>query len=186
MIGATLANGPSSIAKRSEADFYPTPPECTKALMDFLQIPKELTVWEPACGDGDMSKIIEHYGHSVFSTDLREDTYGIGGIDFLTYEYSADVIITNPPFKLSVEFIYASMQKSDKLFALLLKSQYWHAKSRTSLFNMLPPSYVLPLNWRPDFTRGERGGSPTMDVMWVVWEKGKYDTRYRILEKPCA
>lgn len=38
--------------KRRKNDFYPTPPECTQALIDFLKIPKGATIWECACGDG--------------------------------------------------------------------------------------------------------------------------------------
>lgn len=54
-----------------------------------------------------------------------------------------------------------------------LKAQYWHAAKRAQLFREIPPSYVLPLTWRPDFLFKERGGkkgaSPLMDVMWCVW-----------------
>jgi hypothetical protein len=51
---------------------------------------------------------------------------------------------------------------------MLLKSQYWHAAKRHQLFNTHTPAYILPLTWRPDFMFGERGGAPTMDVLWTV------------------
>lgn len=39
--------------KRSKNDFYPTPPECTIALLSFLKerflIRQSDTIWEPAC-----------------------------------------------------------------------------------------------------------------------------------------
>ena len=60
-----------------------------------------------------------------------------------------------------------------KPFAMLLKAQYWHAAKRAQLFREIPPSYVLPLTWRPDFLfkerNGKKGASPLMDVMWCVW-----------------
>ena len=44
-----LAN--RSAKDRRKLDFYPTPPDVTHALMQFLNLPKT-TVWECACGEG--------------------------------------------------------------------------------------------------------------------------------------
>lgn len=184
MKGMNLANN-STTNERADKDFYPTPPLVTKALMDFLSIPQESVIWEPACGDGAMSKVIESYGNTVISTDIRVDSgYGTGGIDFLTAEpMECSAIITNPPFKLSEQFIIKALDVAP-MVCMLLKSQYWHAEKRTKLFASYPPAYVLALNWRPDFLNGKRGGAPTMECLWTVWVKGQSDTKYRILEKP--
>ena len=73
-------------------------------------------------------------------------------------------IVATPP---------ATMAELQSPFAMLLKAQYWHAAKRMALFEEIPPSYILPLTWRPDFFFKERekgsGGSPLMDVMWCVW-----------------
>ena len=75
-----------------------------------------------------------------------------------------------------------------KPFAFLVKSQFWHAKRRLSLFDEFPPSYILPLTWRPDFFfKDDHGGSPLMDVMWCVWlmpHIKETQTVYRPLERP--
>lgn len=155
---------------RRELDFYPTPAEVTIALMDFLKL-DPCTIWEPACGDGAMSKIISLYGHSVISTDIRHTGFGDGGFNFLEHAMEVDAIITNPPFNLSELFIKHAIEQTP-LVAMLLKSQYWHAKKRYDLFKQCPPSYVLPLTWRPDFLNGEKGGSPTMECVWTVWKTG--------------
>jgi hypothetical protein len=183
MEGNILAN--KSANDRSSTDFYPTPPEVTKALMTFLNLPKYYTIWEPACGEGHMSKSIEGMGYQVISTELNETSYGETGIDFLNCESrECDWIITNPPFKESINFINRCIELG-KPFALLLKSQYWHAKNKTNLFNQFKPRYVLPLNWRPDFHFGKKGGSPTMECIWVVWYNEPSEiTEYEILAKP--
>lgn len=164
--------------KRRELDFYPTPPDATHALMQFFEsIGKKFnTVWEPACGDGSMVKVIEQYGCRVIGTDITT------GRDFTTCSLFGefDAVITNPPFELSQVFIERALQCSP-VVAMLLKSQYWHSKKRIALFEKTTPSYVLPLTWRPDFGGG---GSPTMDVLWTVWLLGKCDTRYILLKKP--
>lgn len=182
-IGVNLANS-NRTNNRRDFDFYPTPSNVTQALMDFLDLEPSL-IWEPACGDGAMSKVLESIGHSVISTDLRENSgYGKGGIDFLTAtRIKCDAIITNPPFNLAEQFIIKALTVSP-IVAMLFKSQYWHASGRTKLFEEYPPAYVLPLNWRPDFMNGEKGGSPTMDCLWTVWKTGETDTRYRVLSKP--
>ena len=177
---AVLAN--RSNEKRRELDFYPTPANVTDALLRFLKLPVGV-VWEPACGDGAMSKVIEQHGLLVISTDLREAGYGEGGVDFLmSAPRECDAIITNPPFALSADFVERAVTIAP-VVALLFKSQFWHSKKRQPIFERNPPAWVLPLTWRPDFMFGERGGAPTMDCLWTVWKRGETDTRYRLLSK---
>lgn len=181
MKATSLANG-ATTEKRRELDFYPTPPEVTHALMIFLELsPRK--IWEPACGDGAMSRVLELYGHEVISSDLRESGYGEGGVDFTVSQRECEAIITNPPFNVSEEFILHALPQAP-VVAMLLKSQYWHAKKRLALFREYPPAYVLPLTWRPDFMNGERGGAPTMEVCWSVWMRGSNETQYWPLERP--
>ena len=164
--------GGNGAKARKASDLYPTPPEVTVALMRFLKLPAGTDVWEPACGQGDMVETLRNCGMLVYGTDIRS------GQDFLkTYgphytDKSIDWIITNPPFSLAEEFIRHAAEIG-KPFAMLLKAQYWHAAKRAQLFREIPPSYVLPLTWRPDFLfkerNGKKGASPLMDVMWCVW-----------------
>lgn len=170
--------GGNSAYKRAESDFYPTPPDVTEALLDFIDLPLNTVIWEPACGEGHMVDVMQKRGYRVIATDIRQ------GIDFLTSgDYQCDWIITNPPFSVADKFIERCIA-SGKPFALLLKSQYWHAKKRLMLFRNCPPTFVCPLTWRPDFTFNTRGkGSPLMDVMWAIWERGRV-TRYIPMERP--
>lgn len=171
IVGANSQNG------RHKNDFYPTPPDVTVALLDFLQIPKGGKIWEPACGQNHMVKVMRDRGYDVIGTDIQ------GGVDFLTADLpeGVDWIITNPPFNVSQEFIERCIEHH-KPFALLLKSQYWHAAKRANLFMRYPPSYILPLTWRPDFT-GE--GASLMDMMWCVWDfKGLSFSLYKPLKRP--
>lgn len=177
-----LAN--RSAKDRRKLDYYPTPSDVTHALMQFLNLPIS-TVWECACGEGHMAKVIEEYGHKVIATDIRDTGYGIGGRNFLDEKkLLAPIVITNPPFQESEAFIRHANELGADVVAMLLKSQYWHAAKRAKLFADHPPAWVLPLTWRPDFLFGEKGGAPTMEVLWTVWVKGKTDTRYRILHRP--
>lgn len=182
--------------KRRELDFYPTPKNVTRSLMDFMfkegYFDPNTTLWEPACGDGSMSEVLKEYCPSVYSSDIRETGYGDGGIDFLCANWNGEfnAIITNPPFNLSALFIEKALREVE-FVCMLLKSQYWHAKARYDLFIQNPPMYVLPLTWRPDFLEherkdGEKKGAPTMEVAWSVWKRGTKETRYQPLIRPAG
>lgn len=147
---ASRISGGNSARGRRQSDLYPTPPEATVALLQFLNLPKNTTVWEPAAGEGDMAVVLQNYFETVYTTDILD------GTDFLKSSIdAADWIITNPPFSLAEDFICRAA-KIEKPFAMLLKSQYWHASKRMALFEDIPPSYILPLTWRPDFFFKER------------------------------
>lgn len=180
-----VIGGKSDDYERHENDFYPTPAECTLALVDFLKIDHSTTIWEPACGDGAISKVLIN-NYEVISTDIRIDSgYGIGGINFLNPNLKryASHVITNPPFNLSVQFIEQCERFKLTMYALLLKSQYWHSSKRMKLFTSTRPAYVLPLTWRPNFAPN-RGNAPTMDMAWTVWIRGMHETKYIPLNKP--
>ena len=55
---------------------------------------------------------------------------------------------------------------------MLLKAQYWNTKNRKALVRETKPYMELNLTWRPAFLEEERGKSPLMDCMWVVWKRG--------------
>jgi len=179
MDGKTLTN--ASAIDRSKTDFYATPGEVTEALVRYFKL-CNLHILEPACGQGHMSKVLAKT-NIVSSYDFYDDSYGRGGEDFLKRKIcNTDWIITNPPFKMAEEFIRHAWSFNCK-FAFLLKSQYWHASSRTSLFHDCRPSHILALNWRPDFHFGTKGGSPTMECLWAVWNRENTKTEYDILKK---
>jgi len=181
--GNTLAN--RSAIDRSKTEFYPTPKEVTVALLKYLNLPKGSIIWEPACGEGHMAEVMGDMGYKVLASDLNDLGYGDTGVNYIgSSPMLCDWIITNPPFKESIGFINQSI-KCNKPFALLLKSQYWHSKSRIDIFKTFKPKAVLPLTWRPDFLFGKKGGSPTMECIWTVWgTKPAEITEYQILEKP--
>lgn len=83
--------------KRAAYEFYPTPPEAVRALLSVESFSG--SIWEPACGDGAISKVLEAAGYQVISTDLIDRGYGAGGQDFLKSDRPlAKNIITNPPY----------------------------------------------------------------------------------------
>lgn len=188
----------ASMAKwaRKPADLYPTPPDCTYSLIPHIEdlVPAGARVLEPACADGQMSKALEEFGYVVDSYDLRPEVlYGIGGVDFLDrenglFDEGYDAVITNPPFKAAHLFIERALEVAP-VAVMLLKAQYWNTNNRKALFRSCGVSRELNLTWRPAFLEAERGKSPLMDCMWVVFERGytgkpTVDILDRLLECP--
>lgn len=182
---AVVLGGASREHKRHAADFYPTPPECTEALVrTFPTLWQGKKLWEPACGDGAISEVLARHG-TVVSTDLHERGYGVGGVDFLRAALPAGVegIVTNPPFDIAEDFIAHACSLGVPV-AMLLKATYWHAKSRIKLLQRTGPYAICPLTWRPKFCP-DRGAAPTMDFMWTIWgAEPQAHTYYTLLEKP--
>lgn len=187
MNGTILTN--RSAVDRSKTDFYPTPPDVTEALLRFLEtrylLSKCDSIWEPACGEGHMAKVMSRRGYAVTASDLYKTDYIPEEelSDFLTSDRPCDWIITNPPFSQAEAFIRHALELG-KPCAFLLKSQFWHAQKRQRLFLEHTPAYVLPLTWRPDFLMGAKSGSPTMEVLWTVWYGKRTAPLYIPLERP--
>ena len=99
-------------------DFHETPRMAIKALLaveTFIG-----PIWEPACGLGAISTILEEHGHTVVSTDLVERGFGIGRVDFLLEQHGlAPNVITNPPYKLADEFARRACDLTTGKVALL-------------------------------------------------------------------
>lgn len=163
MIGGTGAHA------RHPSDFYATPAEVTRALIHSpagMFLPHR--VWEPACGDGAMAKVLLDDDFEVIATDLHDRGYGIAGVDFLkTLEMDCEWIATNPPFNLAFEFIRHALTFGVPV-AMLLKGSFWHTAKAQTLFAEHTPAFVMPLTWRPVMVP-ERGKSPTMEFAWTVW-----------------
>lgn len=166
----TLVGGNPTAGKRIDADFYPTPAECTEAFMRyFAEMFAGKVIWEPACGTGEMALVLAKKAKVVLSSDLHKRGFGVGGVDFLKTPMPEGVqaIVTNPPFMLAHEFIKKA-RTHNVPFALLLKGTYWNVKSRFALFAETGPAAVCPLTWRPVFVPS-RGQAPTLDYCWTVW-----------------
>ena len=80
---------------------------------------------------GHLSKRMIELGKKVHSTDLINRGYGIGGVDFLkATENPYEAVITNPPYKIALEFIEKALDISDEgtKIAMFLKLTFLEGK----------------------------------------------------------
>lgn len=158
---------------RERDDFYPTPSCATRALLEVERF--EGSIWEPACGDGAISRVLQAAGYGVFSSDLIDRGFGVPSRDFLLdYETSADNIITNPPFKLAEEFVEHALRRSRRKVAMLCRLAWLEGKARRRLFTETPIARVWVFSGRVPMLRGGdetlKGGGGMIAFAWYVWD----------------
>jgi hypothetical protein len=170
LVGANLGN-------REKDDFYATPAESTWALLRVEQFSRD--VWEPACGDGAISKVLTENGYNVVSSDLVNRGYGESGIDFLMeWQSRATNVVTNPPFKLSTKFVQKALQLTTGKVAMLLKVGFLEGIERAPVFDKSPFARLWIFRRRQSFLRGGvehvsmNGAGGMIAYGWFVWEHG--------------
>ncbi len=176
-MGILAQNGISRTAIREENDFYATDPRAMHDLLQREQFNKN--IWEPACGEGNLSEVLKQYGYNVYRTDLIDRGYQDELLDFLETDnkWFGD-IITNPPFKYTTEFIKKgldALEMGGKL-ALFLKINYLSGKRRyQEIYSKFPPYRVYVFSGRRACSRNNRPEGykhGAMDYCWMIWEKG--------------
>jgi hypothetical protein len=177
---SALMIGFNPSAERQSEDFYATNPKALELFLERITKDKLIlreNIWECACGQGHLSKVLIENGFKVKSTDIIDRGYG-GVKDFFEENeiFNGD-ILTNPPFKLAEEFIEKGMSiltKGSRLI-LFLKIQFLESKSRYILFKKYPPKYVYLHSSRQlcckdgDF---DKYTSTTQFYAWYIFEKG--------------
>jgi hypothetical protein len=162
---------------REKDDFYPTPPEATIKLLEVEKFSKN--IWECACGDGAISKVLINSGYNVYSSDLIDRNYGEVGIDFLLSNRKVDNIITNPPFKLSLDFVYKALELSSEKVAFLLRINFLEGVARQKMFLETPLETVHIFSRRitfinPNSNKKTHGGG-MLAFAWFIWNKNYKD-----------
>lgn len=173
---------------REGRDFYATPAWVTEALLRHVTL--RGPVWEPCCGDGAMSRVIEAAGHDVYSSDLVERGYGEAGIDFLActaVPAGCRSIVTNPPYgetgvqkgqsrspSAMLRFLRHSLALTESVqgqLALLVRLQWIPGQRAAGIMSAAPFSAVIMLKDRIQwFDMGTESNRAQHHHAWVVFD----------------
>lgn len=158
----------AALSRRSD-DFYETPEIATRALLAAESFTG--SIWEPACGAGAISRVLERAGHDVISTDLAERGYGMGRIDFLMeLKARAPNIVTNPPYKLAEQFARQAVHLTTGKVALLCRLGWLEGRGRRHMFASLPFARLWVFSFRlPRMHRAVFAGMPSSNAIAFAW-----------------
>lgn len=172
---------------KGDLDYSPTPPWATRALMEHV-FPhlgvdinvKDLSAWEPACGEGHIAEVLREYFGEVYATDIADRGYQDALLDFLDHpgiHYQANWIITNPPFEDRVlRFMLRALDLAQGGVAMFVQLRYLEGVDRyQQLFSVNPPTLIAPFVERVPLVMGryDPNASTTTAFMWLVWLKGR-------------
>jgi hypothetical protein len=164
--------------------FYPTPEIGTRALVESEQFTGP--IWEPACGDGAMAKVLQEVRNPltgrrvrVISTDLYDRGLG-GGVDFLKEtKLRAPNIVTNPPYQLAEKFVHHALDLGASKVCMLLRLMFLEGTGRKSrIYDVRPPSRIHVFSFRLAISAGaerayyaqQNGKGGVTPYAWFVWD----------------
>lgn len=180
--------------EREKDDFYPTPPEPTRALLhaEIYRLRDFPLIWEPAAGDGAVREIAA-MGLDVVASDIIDR--GCPAINLRSfYDWDAAparAIVTNPPFSEcgwgngKARWLKHALDTLDVDYMALLMNWGWPGAGGLGPFYAAhPPARVYLMRWKIDFT-GQ--GAPPMLNAWFVWDKQHVgETVLRMLDRKDA
>lgn len=168
IVGSSRNNG-----DRETNDFYPTPQYAVEELLK-REVFKG-NIWECACGKGDISEVCKKNGYDTVSTDLIDYGYG-EQLDFMSSNFVADNIITNPPYKIALDFVIKAKEQSKNKIAMFLKTVFLESDKRYEMFQdaEYPLKTVYQFSKRVTLYKGgvKMKNSGMIAYAWYVWERG--------------
>jgi hypothetical protein len=187
----------SATAEERGKNFYETPIEATHALLVLERFEDE--IWEPACGKGAISRVLEAAGYDVHLSDIEDrgtvDKYGLiqsvvdfmqtkrtaldNGVTDMDFEGRPD-IVTNPPYgaDLNAFVAHALREHRPRKMAMLLNLNFvcgFDDPDRNFVMDEMRPARIhvftrrLPMMHRDGWTGPE--ASSRMNTAWFVWEQ---------------
>lgn len=160
-------------------DFIPTPGYATRVLYEIVapELKRDapnLTILDPAAGQGHMLKVFREYGHkAIRGSDITEHP-GVVQEDFLKASsvYTPDVIVTNPPYKHLNHFIDKSLDMARYGVGMLVRVQALEGQGRyQNIFKNRPPTQIALFSDRIPFKAGKvvRKAPKMFFHVWLWW-----------------
>lgn len=162
--------------ERDQHDHYVEPDWCVDLLLDNEEIVGG--VWDPACGFGTIPKACGRRGITCIATDLIDRGYSSRRLDFLTAgAMPIDNIITNPPYKLTREFIDRALSLTRRKVAVIVPLKFLASNTRFPLFTSeWPVSRIWVMSSRPSMLpgaallAGQQAKGGAVDFCWIVFD----------------
>lgn len=178
--------------KRNAYDFYATPGEAIKSLLDNIDLSGYgKYVLEPSAGNGNICRIFKEYypNKDLTALELREEEYNnlcqLNNDDviidsFYNHREKYNIIIGNPPYSEAQEFIEHGLEllADNGILIFLLRTNFLESKKRYEFWKKHPLSKLYTLSKRPSFT-GK--GTDATSYSWFIWDKSTDKQEIKII-----
>jgi len=161
---------------REALDFYATDKRAIEELLNREKF--KTTVYEPACGQGHIGKVLKEYGYKVKATDICYRGYGQEReVDFFTVKENTLDIVTNPPYFCADKFIKHALEisKSGTKIAMLFRLAFLEGQKRYEMFKKYTPERVYVFSKRLSCAKNgnfHECKSNAIAFAWFIWEVG--------------
>ena len=171
-------------AERSKWDYYVTPHWMVKEFLESYTerypLPFDAQLLD-CCAGGDSKRpmsyptVLAEAGFtSVTTVDIRNDSGAsiVSNYLHLPKFNHFDLIITNPPFDVSVEIVEKAIEEGD-IVVMLQRLNWIGSDKRAPFWKSAPLKHVFAHNKRASFT--ENGQKDSIEYAHFVFEKGYVD-----------
>lgn len=164
---------------------YPTPEGAVRALLAKLDLNHDDTFLEPCRGDvvDEEGKELPCIFNLIDLPESQKEWCEIRhGREFLTHDFGGrkfDVIITNPPFSLSCEFLVKCQEllTPGGTLAFLQRVNWLGSKKRVKFWQEVTfPEKTPILIPRPKFDKSKKG-TDSCEYCWYIWDYGARTVR---------
>ena len=177
----TLGSSNHVPEEREAFDYYATDPKAVEMLLELEQFSP--VIWEPACGEGHISKVLQAHGYEVISTDLIYRGFGDPEpLDFLkeTLDDFEGDIITNPPYSMGLEFVQRALESVRHRMASYCQESTRYCNYGKGKFGE-EITVIKPCFWDEN-TLGEK---VKMDC-WKIAMRDAEDAYFALLDEGCS
>ena len=171
------ATGRSNV--RDPDDNYATPPWVTQLLLPYLALQLGTRVLDPCCSEGAILRTLPTGVQGIGieldagrAATARAAGFSVTARDALAPEPwpTADVVITNPPYRLALQFVQRALAETGMGTVAMLLRLNWLGSQARADFHRQHPSDVCVLSKRPSFVNGRTDAT---EYSWLLWGPGR-------------
>lgn len=180
---------------RNKDDYYITPEWVIDNFLKYFlsyvhNFHSNIRILDPCAGgdeehDMPYPKVLKKFGYRNITTmDIRKNSKAmLAGVDFLTYPLAGpkyDLVISNPPFKLAIDFIEESFKYLGitGYVIMLLRLNFLGSQKRGPFFKRHMPNYVFVSSQRPAFKSGGTDSTEYAHFVWISKESSLHNPQF--------
>jgi hypothetical protein len=163
---------------RAQDDWYLEPAWTVEAIASAEGLDSTVTCWDPACGGGNIPRVLRARGVECFASDIVDRGFG-QQTDFFKWDGEgntmAEVIISNPPYRIMEEWVRHALTLASDRVIILGRLALLEGQGRRAFWGATPLARVWVSSRRMAMPPGGtdvKATGGTIAYAWFVWQHG--------------